>query len=139
MIIPSSQYIKDSGHAKAAGCHSQVVPKPRKPAKIVRVRVFHKPTFRALLSDAVEGASCLRYRGRCWKPVHRGRQFAVYGRAPDFLTSVQERVRDYEFSFYQSLLRGHCGRDGVLRRRTRLWRQDDGTYRASIGADGEQS
>lgn len=139
MIIPSHQYINDSDIPKAEGCHLQVVAEPRKPAKIVRVQVFHKATFRALLSDAVEGASCLRYRGCYWKPVHRGRQFAVYGRAPDFLTSVQKRVRDYEFSFYQSLLRGHCGRDGVLRRRTRLWRQNDGTYRASIGADGEQS
>lgn len=137
--MPSRRNIKDSGIQKAEETHSHVVPEPRKPAKIVRVRVFHKATFRALLSDAVEGASCLRHRGRYWKPVHRGRQFAVYGRAPDFLTSVQERVRDYEFSFYQSLLRGHCGRDGVLRRRTRLWRQDDGTYRASIGADGDLS
>ena len=138
MMNPSSQNRNSSGESKAEGCQSHPVAEPRKPAKIVRVRVFHKATFRALLSNAAAGVSCLRYRGRYWKPVHRGRQFDVYARAPDYLASVQERVRDYEFFFYQSLLRGRCGRDGVLRPRTCLWRSD-GTYRASIGADGELS
>ena len=118
------------------GVPPRLLPGPRKPARIVRVRVFHRATFRALLSDAMAGASCLRHRGRYWKPFHKGRQFALYGRAPDYLGAVQERVRDYEFSFYHGLLRGGCGRDGVLRPRTCLW-QRDGTYRASIGADGE--
>lgn len=100
------------------------------------MRVLHRATFRALLCDAVAGASCLRHGRRYWKPVHKGRKFALYGLAPDYLAAIQETVRDYEFSFYHSLLRGRCGRDGVLRPRTCLWRRD-GTYRASIGADGE--
>ena len=138
MVKTSAQNIQASDAARAEGRHSHEVPVPRRRAKIVRVHVFHKATFRALLSDAVEGASCLRHRGRYWKPLHTGRQFAMYGRAPDFLTAIRERVRDYEFSFYQNLLRGRCGPDGVLRPRTCLWRRD-GTYRASIGADGELS
>ena len=110
---------------------------PRKhPARIVRVRVHHRTVFRSLLSAAVIGASCFRHQGGYWKPIHKGRQFAIYRRAPDYLFAIRERVRDYEFSLYQGLLRGRCGRDGVLRPRTCLW-QRDGTYRASIGADGD--
>lgn len=104
----------------------------------MRVRIFHKAAFRALVSEAAVGARCFRHAGRYWKPLHQGRRFAVYGAAPDYLASLQDRVEDYEFSFYQSLLRDHCGRDGLLRPHTCLW-QRDGCYRASIGADGDLS
>lgn len=111
----------------------------RAPVKIVRVRVFHKATFRRLLLDALQASACFRYRGQYWTPLHKGREFTVYCRAPDFLACVQERVEDYQVRFFQSLLQGQYGRDGILRPRTHLWRQSDGTYRASIGAGGERS
>ncbi len=101
--------------------------------------VFHRAVFRALVEDAVRGTSCLRYRGRYWTPVQVGRGGAIYRQAPDLLACVQERVEDYEFWFYRSLLRSQYGRDGILRPRTRLWRERDGAYRASVGASGENS
>jgi len=106
------------------------------PPRIIRVPVHHRAVFRSLLSDAVKGASCFRHHGNYWRPIHKGRQFALYRRAPDYLFAIREKVRDYEFSFYHELLRGRCGRDGVLRPRTCLW-QRHGTYRAAIGADGD--
>jgi hypothetical protein len=52
------------------------------------------------------------------------------------LACVQEQVEDYELLFYGSLLRNACGRDDVLRPRTRLWRQTNGTLRALAAATG---
>ncbi len=79
---------------------------------------------------SVAGAACLRHRGACWAPLISGRRFGVYLRSPDLLACVQEQVEDYESMVYQALLKGACGRDGVVRPRARVLREDNGTLRA---------
>lgn len=79
---------------------------------------------------------CLRHNGDYYEPLVTGRRFSVYRRVPNVLVALREEVADYEFHLYRRLLLGRCGRDDAIRPRTRLWRDPDGTYRASAGARG---
>ena len=104
-------------------------------ARIVRIKVFHEGTFRALLHVAESGAGLFRYRGRTWRPIKRGYRFRFYRRAPDPLLWIQQRVEAYEFSVFSRLLAGHCGRDGVIRPHTRLIQGPSGAHRPhNLGA-----
>lgn len=105
--------------------------------RIVRSPVFDRMTFNELLDEALTGQTCLRYGGRRWAPVVAGRSFSIYQEAPDVLGWVQDRVEAYELSIYAAMLRSHCGPDGRMRPRTRLYRGADGVYRTSYGANGD--
>jgi hypothetical protein len=105
---------------------------------ILRDAVFHRAAFCEMLSEALRGIKCLRHGGQYWEPLHLGRDFALYRRAPDFLDRLRLRLKHYEFCFYRTLLHGYCGPDGLLRPRTRLWRRPDGVYTQSIDAHGEE-
>jgi len=109
--------------------------------RLRRSAVFHRTAFRQLVAAVLEGQACLRHAGTYWVPLVAERTFGIYLRSPDILACVQEQVEDYEAMVYERLLRGTCGRDGVLRPRTRLLREGGGTLRAfatpSGGADDE--
>jgi hypothetical protein len=104
--------------------------------RIKRVAVLHKEVFQHLLQSALEAKSCLRHSGAYWAPLVAAPTFGVYRRAPDHLGCFQDEVERYESVLYESLLRGVCGRDGVIRRRTRLWRDESGALRAGSGHFG---
>ena len=98
----------------------------RRPARLRRAAIYHRTVFRELVAAAQQGQACLRHAGACWAPLVATRSFGIYRPAPDMLTCVQERVEEYELMLYSALLHSACGRDGLLRPRTRLWRQQDG-------------
>jgi hypothetical protein len=98
--------------------------------RIVRVPVFHEGTFETILRIAQEASRCLPYKGCYWRPLHRGRRFAIFTRAPFDLEWVQQRVEDYEFYIYSLLASGHYGADGHLKPRSHLHRSRTGVYRA---------
>ncbi len=109
-------------------------------SRLRRSFVYHRAAFDSLVEVALEGLAYLRHSGAYWSPVVATRGFGIYRRAPDMLACVQDQIEDYEALVYASLLRGACGRDGILRPRTRLWRKGDGTFGASLtpvgGSDG---
>lgn len=98
--------------------------------RIKRTPIYDQGTFQALLHAACEAGRCLRHAGRYWVPLVRGRQVSVYRLADYSLEWLQERVEQYEFSLYLCLATAHCGRDGALRRRSRLRRSPSGVYRS---------
>ncbi len=98
--------------------------------RIRRTPIYDQGTFQALLHAACGARRCLRHAGRYWVPLVRGRQVSVYRLADYSLELLQERVEQYEFSLYLSLATAYCGRDGALRRRSRLQRSPSGAYRS---------
>lgn len=86
---------------------------------MVRVPIFHEGTFRAIVRVALRAGRCFRYADDYWEPLYTGRRFALYCRSSFSLAWIQQRVASYEFFLYSRLLHGHCGRDGVLRPRSR--------------------
>jgi hypothetical protein len=100
-----------------------------------RVPVYHRVAFGQMVAIASRGQQCLRHAGGYWAPIVVETTFGLYRSAPDMLACIQETVERYERVFYGALLRGACGRDGVLRSRTRLRRQH-GALRAGDGPSG---
>jgi hypothetical protein len=88
-----------------------------------------------MVGIAARGQRCLRHAGAYWAPIVVEGTFGLYRSAPDMLACLQETVDRYEGLFYGALLRGACGRDGVLRSRTHL-RRRNGALRACGGASG---
>ena len=110
----------------------------RPPVRLKRAAIFHRTVFQELLAAARQGQACLRHAGACWAPLVATRSFGIYLPAPEMLTCVQERVEEYELMLYSALLHSACGRDGLLRPRTRLWRQRDGALGTLIAPGGGQ-
>ena len=104
--------------------------------KIVRVPVFHRREFRELVGAAVQAAGSLRHGDCYWEPILKGRRFSIYRRATYSLPWIQERVEEYELSFYRHLAGGCCGPDNIVRPRTHLVRAADETYRTGHKAHG---
>ena len=104
--------------------------------KIVRVPVFHRRVFREFVRAAVQAAGSVRHDECSWEPIVKGRRFRVYRRATYSLTWIQERVEEYELSFYRLLAGGCCGPDNIVRPRTHLLRASDGAYRTGHKAHG---
>jgi hypothetical protein len=100
-----------------------------------RVPVYHRVAFGQMVGIAARGQRCLRHAGAYWAPIVVEGTFGLYRSAPDMLACLQETVDRYEGLFYGALLRGACGRDGVLRSRTHL-RRRNGALRAWGGASG---
>jgi hypothetical protein len=100
-----------------------------------RVAVYHRVAFREMVAIASRGQQCLRHAGAYWAPIVVQSTFGLYRSAPDMLTCIQEMVERYEHLFYGALLRGTCGRDGVVRSRTHL-RRKNGALRACDGPAG---
>lgn len=100
-----------------------------------RVAVYHRVAFREIVAIASRGQQCLRHAGAYWAPIAVQSTFGLYRSAPDMLACIQETVERYERLFYGSLLRGACGRDGVLRSRTHL-RRKNGALRAHSNPSG---
>ena len=98
-------------------------------ARLCRTGVFHRVVFSRLLQTALAGQRCLRHAGGYWAPVLTDRGFGIYRPAPDPLACLEGQLEDYEALFYGSLLRDACGRDGLLRPRSRLCRQPSGALR----------
>jgi len=97
--------------------------------RLRRVRVYHRAPFRELVAAALGGRECIRHGGEHWAPIEVRRGIGIYRRAPDPLACLQETVERYELILYGALLRGACGRDGMVRTRTHLVRRGDGALR----------
>lgn len=97
--------------------------------RIVRVKVLHEGTFESLLSAALDVGACLHYRGRYYQRIAGGRSVAIYRLSSHGLVWIQDRVEDYESGFFQHLLSGRCGRDGIIRRHASVRRAVSGAYR----------
>ncbi|MFB3883465.1 MAG: hypothetical protein ACE149_19540 [Armatimonadota bacterium] len=110
----------------------------QRPARLRRTPVYHRTVFQELVAAARLGQTCLRHAGGCWEPLVATRSFGLYRPGPDMLSCVQERVEEYEFMLYSRLLNGACGRDGLVRPRTHLWRQADGALSALTARSGGQ-
>jgi hypothetical protein len=103
--------------------------------RIVRVPVFHRSVYRDLVGAAVRAAGSMRHGDQYWEPIEKGRRFHLYRPAAHNLAWIQNRVEEYELSFYRQLAGGCCGRDDIVRPRTHLLRASDGTYRTGHKAD----
>jgi hypothetical protein len=97
--------------------------------RIVRTKIMHESTFGLLVEAALGAEPRLRYRGRYYERIAGRSSAAIYRRSPHGLAWIQDRVEDYEFGFYQALLRNWCGPDGVIRPRTHLLRGPNGAFR----------
>lgn len=109
----------------------QDVPR-RARVRIVRVPVYHRTVFEAVLSVALRARDRLRVGGAEWELVEKGGGVAIYRRVRSELSLVRRRVEDYEFSLYSELMAGHFARDGRLRHRTQLHRGAGGGDRPTV-------
>lgn len=87
--------------------------------RIVRHPIFHQGTFEKILKALQQASLCHRAAGTYWEPVFRHNGVRIYRRAEYDLEWLQERVEEYEHYLYRSLAMGFCGKDGLLRPRTR--------------------
>ena len=100
--------------------------------RIVRHPILHQGTFEWIVKR-LRQSNCSHPASRnCWKLVFREDGVEIYRKTDHDLEWLRERLDSYENYLYGSLAAGYCGRDGVLRPRTRDMLRSAGGFRQTF-------
>jgi hypothetical protein len=97
--------------------------------RIIRHPILHQGTFEKIVKFARHASRDRHPAGQSWRLVSNEEGVQIYRPMDPDLAWLRNRVDTYEQYLYRSLAGGYCGRDGILRPRTRDMLREAGGFR----------